>query len=116
VQTGFGIGYARRHFYAPRTNGSFTVAGIDDESYFAQYFYRRALDSRSSIEGDLYADYYDSGIPGAAGVYSTGATGSYSRTFGRIDAIASVGVFAYDSNDIGKDVSAQALVSARYHF
>jgi hypothetical protein len=116
VQTGFGVGYARRHFYAPDTDGSFTIAGIDDESYFAQYFYRRALDSRSSIEADLYANYYDSGIPGAAGVYSTGATGSYNRTFGRIDAIASLGLFAYDSDDIGKDISAQALISARYHF
>ena len=116
IHTGFGVGYARRHFYAPDSNASFSINGFDDESYYAQYFLNRALDSRSSIEADLYADYFDSGVPGAAGVYSTGATGSYNRSFGRIDTIASLGVFAYDSKDVGKDVSAQALLSARYQF
>ena len=116
VQTGFGLGYARRHFYAPRTDGSFTINGIDDESFYAQYFYNRALDSRSSIGANLFADYADSGISGAAGVYSTGATGTYNRRFGRIDTTASLGLFAYDSKDIQGDVSAQALVSARYNF
>ena len=116
VQTGFGLGYARRHFYAPRTDGSFTINGVDDESFYAQYFYNRALDSRSSIGANLFADYTDSGIPGAAGVYSTGATGTYNRRFGRIDTTASLGLFAYDSKDIQGDVSAQALVSARYNF
>lgn len=116
VQTGIGIGYAHRHFYAPETDGNFTVNGIDDESYYAQYFYNRALDSRSSIGINLYADYYNSGIAGAAGVYSTGATGSYNRRFGRIDTIASLGIFAFDSNDIRGDVSAQALLGARYSF
>ncbi|MGN6270095.1 MAG: hypothetical protein ACTHM0_09410 [Sphingomonas sp.] len=116
VQTGIGLGYARRHFYAPETDGSFTINGVDDESFYAQYFYNRALDSRSSIGANLYADYYDSGIAGAAGVYSTGATGTYSRRFGRIDTTASLGLFAYDSKDIQGDVSAQALVSARYNF
>ena len=116
VQTGFGLGYARRHFYAPDTDGSFTIGGIDDESFYAQYFYNRALDSRSSFGANLYADYTDSGIPGAAGVYSTGATGTYNRRFGRIDTTASLGLFAYDSKDIQGDVSAQALVSARYNF
>ena len=116
VQTGFGLGYARRHFFAPETDGSFTIDGVDDESFYAQYFYNRALDSRSSIGANLYADYYDSGIRGAAGVYSTGASGSYNRRFGRIDTTASLGLFAYDSKDIGNDVTAQALVSARYNF
>lgn len=116
VQTGFGLGYARRHFYAPRTNANFTIAGVDDESFYAQYFFNRALDSRSSIGANLYADYTDSGIPGAAGVYSTGATGTYNRRFGRLDTTASLGLFAYDSKDIQGDVSAQALVSARYNF
>ena len=116
VQTGFGLGYARRHFFAPDTDGTFTINGVDDESFYAQYFYNRALDSRSSIGANLYADYEDSGIPGAAGVYSTGASGTYNRRFGRLDTTASLGLFAYDSKDIDKDITAQALVSARYNF
>lgn len=116
VQTGFGVGYARRHFYAPDTNANFTIAGVDDQSFYAQYFYNRALDSRSSIGANLYADYYESGIRGAAGVYSTGATGTYNRRFGRLDTTASLGLFAYDSKDIDKDITAQALISARYNF
>lgn len=116
VQTGIGLGYARRHFFAPDTDGSFSIDGVDDESFYAQYFYNRALDSRSSIGANLYADYYDSGIRGAAAVYSTGASGSYNRRFGRLDTTASLGLFAYDSKDIGNDVTAQAQVSARYNF
>lgn len=116
VQTGFGVGYARRHFFAPDTDGSFTINGVDDESYYAQYFYNRALDSRSSLGVNLYADYDKSGIRGAAGVYSTGASGTYNRRLGRIDTTASLGLFAYDSDDIGNDVTAQALLSARYNF
>jgi len=116
VQMGFGVGYARRHFYAPDTNETFTINGVDDESFYAQYFYNRALDARSSLGANLYADYYDSGISGAAGVYSFGASGTYNRHFGRIDTTASLGVFTYDSRDIENDVSAQALVSARYNF
>jgi hypothetical protein len=116
VQTGIGVGYARRHFFAPETDGSFTINGVDDQSFYAQYFYNRALDSRSSVGANLYADYYDSGIAGAAGVYSLGATGTYNRRFGRLDTTASLGLFAYDSKDIDKDVTAQALISARYNF
>ena len=116
VQTGLGIGYARRHFYAPDVGAGVTIDGIDDQSVYGQYFINRALDSRSSIEGDLYASWYDSGVPGAASVYSTGASGSYNRSFGRIDATASLGVFAFDSKNIENDVSAQALLSMRYNF
>jgi hypothetical protein len=116
VQTGLGIGYARRHFFAPDVGAGVTIDGIDDQSVYGQYFINRALDSRSSIEGDLYASWYDSGVPGAASVYSTGASGSYNRSFGRIDATASLGVFAFDSKNIENDVSAQALLSMRYNF
>ncbi|TPG43114.1 hypothetical protein EAH79_04670 [Sphingomonas koreensis] len=116
VRSGFGVGYAQRHFYAPSGNTDFTISGVDDESYYAQYFLSRALDSRSSIEGDLYADYYDSGIPGAGHTFGTGATGSYNRSFGRIQTVASLGLFAYDADAADKNISAQALISARYQF
>jgi hypothetical protein len=115
-QSGFGVGYANRHFYSPDTNADFSISGFDDQSVYAQYFLSRALDSQSNIQGDLYADWYGSGVPGAAGVYTTGATGSYNRSFGRIDTTASLGIFAYDSKNISNDVSAQAQLSMRYSF
>ena len=116
LQTGIGFGYARRHFYSTATSADFDIGGIDDQSYYAQYFISRALDTRSSVQGDIYANWYDSGVPGSATVFSTGATGSYNRSFGRIDAVATLGVFAYDSKNIDNDVSAQALLSMRYTF
>jgi hypothetical protein len=116
LRTGFGIGYANRHFYQPKTPSAFTIAGFDDESYYAQYFIERALDSRSSVRGNLYVDYFDNGLPGSKGVFSTGATGTYNRSFGRLDATASLGIYAYDQQDLRNDVIAQALLGMRYNF
>ena len=50
------------------------------------------------------------------GVLGLGAAGSYSLSFGRLGTIASLGVYAYDQEGFDSQVSAQALLGARYSF
>jgi hypothetical protein len=44
--------------------GSYVVYATSDETWFAQAFASQTLDTQSSISGNLYANYFLSGIPG----------------------------------------------------
>lgn len=110
---GFGAGYATRKFYAPQSPG-IVINGISDDSYYAQFFYSRAIGGRTSFSGDLFANYYDSGL--APGILSLGGTGSLSRSFGRLGTSASVGVYTFSQDGQQDQTQAQATLGARYHF
>ncbi|MDB5678008.1 hypothetical protein [Sphingomonas bacterium] len=110
---GFGAGYATRKFYSPQSPGV-VINGISDDSYYAQFFYSRAIGARTSFSGDLFANYYDSGL--APGILSLGATGSLSRSFGRLGTSASVGVYTFNQDGQQDQTQAQATLGARYHF
>jgi hypothetical protein len=112
---GIGVGYSNRKLYAPRTAPGINVFGAEDESYYAQGFWSRALTRRSALDLNLFANYYDSGLVDD-GVLGLGAAGSYSLNFGRLGTIASLGVYAYDQEGFDSQVSAQALLGARYSF
>jgi hypothetical protein len=116
TRLGLGAGYANRKLYAPDTPGGASVFGIEDESVYGQFFVQRALDANSSLEGDLFANWYDPGFPGAEDIFSTGAVGTYNRYFGRLGAIASLGVYTFDTKSTEADVTGQALVGLRYQF
>ena len=47
---------------------------------------------------------------------STGAVGTYNRYFGRLGAIASLGLYTFDTKSTDADVTGQALVGLRYQF
>lgn len=113
---GVGAGYTNRRFLAPNGGRGFTLAGVSDESYYAQAFITRALDSNTSIDATAFANYYKSGVGTATDVYGTGATGSLSRRFGRIAAQASVGVYSFSQEGLDTSVSVQGLLGARYSF
>jgi len=121
---GVGAGYANRKLYAPRTAPGINVFGVEDESYYGQAFYSRALSRVSSFDATLFANYYDSGLTGggAAGangsndVLGAGANASYSHSFGRLGTIAALGVYASDQDGFETQWSAQALLGARYTF
>ena len=116
LSAGLGLGYSRRTFSAP-TGVGFSVNGLSDENYYGEASLGYQIDDRSNINGGLYASYFDSGIANAGGVLSTGATGSYSRTFGRrLSATAAVGLYSSKIEGIEADLSAQALLGARYQF
>ncbi|WP_308461466.1 hypothetical protein [Sphingomonas citricola] len=117
-RTGYGIGggYANRRLYAPRVAVGTQVLGLEDQSAYAQVFYSRALSRVSQFDANLYANWFSSDLPGAQDVYGTGLNGTYSRNFGRLGTALSAGVYAFDQGDLDKQVSAQALLGARYNF
>jgi len=112
---GVGAGYANRKFYAPEGEG-FTVDGVEDDSYYAQGFVSVTLDPVSSITADVIANYYKSGITGSRGIYSEGATASYYRSFGRLGATATAGIYNFSQQGIRDQTSAQGQVGMRYSF
>ena len=92
------------------------VYGTADESAYAQAFWSRALTRRSTLDANLFANWYSSGLGGSDDVWGAGATGSYSLNFGRLGTVASLGVYTYDQADVDAQWSAQALLGARYTF
>ncbi len=113
---GGGIGYAQRRFFAP--NGVLSAAnGTVDESVYAQAFVVRRLDARSELNGDVYINWYNSGLAGAPDVLGTGATATYSRSFGRnLSGSASLGLYSTSIDDVESTLTGAARVGARYSF
>ncbi|MES2444754.1 MAG: hypothetical protein V4574_18175 [Pseudomonadota bacterium] len=114
---GFGGGYARRDFIAPATGTGPTINGTSDQTFYGQVFASRELGRRAAISGNAFVSYYDSDLPGADPVMGWGANTAYTqRFFNHLDATAAVGVYGFDDQTNGKDMSAQALVGLRYGF
>ncbi len=113
---GVGAGYANRKLNTPSLAPGTVAYGVTDESYHAQLFWSRALSRVSQVDANLFGNYYESGLPGADGVYNLGATGTYSHQFGRLGTVASLGINTYDSEAFDSIWSAQALLGARYTF
>ena len=86
--SGAGLGYANRKLYAPNTGSGIVVYGQEDESVYGRLFYSRALTAVSSVDANLFANYYDSELQGAEGVWSGGGQAAYNRRFGRLGATA----------------------------
>ena len=110
---GFGVGYANRKFFAPNSPG-ITIIGTSDESYYAQLFYSTTIARRTSFTADVFANYFDSGV--APGIFSVGATGSLSRSFGRLGTTVSLGAYTFSQKGQEDQTSAQATLGARYQF
>jgi len=113
TQIGLGAGYANRKFYAPQSPG-IVINGVTDESYYAQLFASTQLGPRTSFSGDVFANYYNSGL--APGILSIGATGSLSQSFGRLGTSLSVGAYTFSQDGQQDQTQAQATLGARYQF
>ncbi|MFN3433434.1 MAG: hypothetical protein ACK4ZY_03470 [Sphingomonas sp.] len=113
---GGGIGYANRKLFNRDSVPGVTLYGIEDQSAYGQLFWNRTLTPSSTIDANLFVNYYESGIAQAAGVWSYGGTASYGHSFGRVTTSASAGVYAFDTGDVDTTWSAQALLAARYSF
>ena len=115
---GYGMGYANRRYLLP--TGSLAagspLAGVSDESYYAQVFIGRALGARASINANAYATYFSSGIALAPDAWGAGVNGSYEYSFGRFGATASAGLFSSDQEQLIADIQAQAALGMRYSF
>ncbi|MBW4329527.1 hypothetical protein KY084_01370 [Stakelama sp. CBK3Z-3] len=112
---GIGAGYANRRYYAPELIAGIDIDGVTDESYYFQAFAARALSSTSTLSGNIYANYYESGL-GSSSVWGAGANLAYTRSFGRLGASLSGGLFTYDTEGAQQDISAQALLGLGYSF
>lgn len=113
---GAGVGYANRRLKTPNLAPGTVALGVTDESYYAQLFWSRALSRVSQVDANLFANYYDSALLPNGGVFNLGATGTYSRQFGRLGTVASLGVYTFDQDGFDSQWSAQALLGARYTF
>jgi hypothetical protein len=117
LRFGVGAGYANRNFLAPQQQGSaFSIGGITDESYYAQAFVAEALDSRTVLDATVFTNYYNSGIANARGVLGVGGTASIGRSFGRLSARGSIGVYDFSQDNAKSVISADAMLGARYQF
>jgi len=113
---GLGVGYSNRKLFQPNNAVGVTLYGLEDESYYGQAFYARQLSRVDGIQANAFINYYDPGLPTADGVWGYGATATYYRNFGQLGTTATVGLFGYDSGDLRSQLSAQALLGARYTF
>jgi hypothetical protein len=113
---GVGAGYANRELYQPNYVPGVRLYGLDDESYYAQAFYGRQLSSVDGVQANVFVNYYDPAIAFAPETWGYGATASYYRNFGQLSTTATVGLFGYDQGDLRSQLSAQALLGARYTF
>ncbi len=113
---GVGAGYANRRYLASNAGPGFSINGFEDESYYAQAYINHQIDNRTSIDANIFANYYKSGIGTRVGVYNVGATGSINRRFGRFNAFGSVGIYNFGQDQLPSITSAQALVGGRYSF
>lgn len=115
LQFGVGAGYANRRFYAPGGTG-FTINGVTDESYYGQAFVSAAIDRNSGVSGNVFANYFQSGIGNTPGVLGTGATGLYYHNFGRVGTTASLGIYQFSQKGEDDQVSGSAQLGMRYQF
>ncbi|MFV1920091.1 hypothetical protein VPH46_11780 [Sphingomonas sp. MJ1 (PH-R8)] len=115
TRLGVGAGYSNRHYFLPEVPGA-DIYRSNDESYYAQAFAQRALDSRSGVTADLYANYFTSGIDGALDSWGGGAQGAYYRNFGRAYGTFSAGLYTFDVERSESAWIAQALLAFGYRF
>lgn len=113
---GVGLGYANRELHQSASVPGVTLYGLNDESYYGQLFFGRQLSQVDGVQANLFANYYDPAIVTADGIWGYGASASYYRNFGRLGTTATLGLFGYDQGDLRSQLSAQALLGARYTF
>jgi len=91
--------------------------GTTDESVYGQAYVARKIDRNSVLTGDVYINWYNSGLAGAPDVLGTGATASYSRTFGRrLSGTATLGVYSTKIEAQDSTLTGAAQLGARYSF
>ena len=93
-----------------------TLYAIEDQSAYGQLFASRTLSPVSQVDGNVFVNYYDSGINGSGTVWSYGASANYGHAFGRLSTNAGVGVYSFKATDVDAVWSAQAQLAARYSF
>jgi hypothetical protein len=113
---GAGAGYSNRRIHTGDLPPGVSVFGVEDESVYASAFYSRSLTDVSGFDVQTFLNYYNAVGGQDDEVLATGAVGSYFHSFGRLQTTASLGLYAFQVGDFDDDLTAQALLGARYTF
>lgn len=113
---GVGLGYSRRKFLGedPVYAG---ISGLAEENYFAAAMLGYAIDNRSDVSLNLYANQFSSELAGVTDVFNAGAYLSYHRQIDRrIQANASVGIDHAKAAGVDSVLTGLAQIGVRYSF
>lgn len=113
---GLGAGYSNRELFSPFTVPGVIINGLNDESWYGQAFFSRQLTPVSGFNANLFLNYYVPAIRTASDTWSYGATASYYHDFGRLGTTATLGLYDFEAGNLRAQLSAQALLAARYTF
>jgi hypothetical protein len=113
---GIGAGYSNRRYFAP-PGTDFVLHGVTDQSFDLSAVVSRRLTRTSGIDFDAYAAWYDSGLKGDSGSFSSGLTGTYYRNIYRdhLQATLAAGVYTSHGQDYDNSFGS-ILVGLRYSF
>ncbi|VWX56904.1 hypothetical protein [Sphingorhabdus sp. 109] len=115
--TGLGVGYARRRYFASQLGSVSAIDGLIDQNYYANLTIGRDLDRYSSFDANVYANLLDSGFANAPNVLGVGANAAYYRQIlPRLQGTAAVGLDSYQQDGFDSELTASALLGLRYDF
>jgi len=115
--TGLGVGYTRRRFFASQLGSVSAVDGLVDQNYYANLTIGRELDNYSSFDANVYANLLDSGFANAPNVLGVGANAAYYRQIlPRLRGTAAVGLDSFQQDGFDSELTASALLGLRYDF
>jgi len=115
--SGLGVGYARRRYFASQLGAVAAVDGLVDENYYANLSIGRQLDTYSSFDTNVYANLLDSGFANAPNVLGLGANAAYYRQLlPGLQGTAAVGLDSFQQDGFDSEITASALLGLRYDF
>jgi len=111
------MGFARRRFIGDTQSILSSVNGLSDDNYFANLGITRQLGTQAAIDGNVYANYFDSGFTALGDVVNIGANIGYRRMLmRRLTASAAVGIDSVDRKGQEAFMSLLAQIGLRYQF
>jgi uncharacterized protein (PEP-CTERM system associated) len=117
LRLGAGLGYTRRTYKTPLSAGNFALNNLSDDSFTGQAQVGYQIDAQSSIDGEVYAGLYRSGILNAPQVTTVGGSAAYQRRFGQhLTGTAAVGLNSNKVSGQQANTTASGLIGLRYGF
>lgn len=112
---GLGLGYSQRKFITP-SGETVLVRGTRDQNWYGNASLTYRVDSQSSIDTAVYANYFDAS-GNRLDVLNLGAFTSYYRLVTRnLQASASVGVDSAKADNLDAVINAMGQLGLRYTF
>lgn len=117
IQTGVGVGYDRRRFFAAPGTILASANGVVDENVWLAAYVDAQLDQRSSLSGNIYANWFQSGFAATGDATAIGATVAYRRWLtNRLSGSLALGIDGINRQYEDDYWTASALAGLRYSF